>query len=63
MKSKIIILFLLVAIFSGCGTTSKKAAEQENSTSKYEASWESLAQHNEEPDWFQDAKLGIYFHW
>ena len=29
----------------------------------YEENWESLAQHNEAPDWFMDAKLGIYFHW
>jgi alpha-L-fucosidase len=25
--------------------------------------WESLFQHNEAPEWFRDAKLGIYFHW
>jgi len=25
--------------------------------------WESLYEHNEAPEWFQDAKLGIYFHW
>jgi len=25
--------------------------------------WESLAKHNEAPDWFRDAKYGIYFHW
>ncbi|WP_221409487.1 alpha-L-fucosidase [Marinoscillum furvescens] len=29
----------------------------------YEPSWESLAQHEEAPQWLQDAKLGIYFHW
>ncbi len=22
-----------------------------------------MSKHNEEPDWFKDAKLGIYFHW
>ena len=30
---------------------------------RYEASWESLSKHNEAPEWFKDAKLGIYFHW
>ncbi|VGO16338.1 hypothetical protein PDESU_04929 [Pontiella desulfatans] len=30
---------------------------------KYEPSWESLANHNAEPEWLKDAKLGIYFHW
>ena len=30
---------------------------------KYEPDWESLSKHDAAPDWFQDAKLGIYFHW
>ena len=30
---------------------------------KYEESWESLSQVNQTPDWFLDAKLGIYAHW
>lgn len=30
---------------------------------KFEENWASLARHNEEPEWFKDAKLGIYFHW
>jgi alpha-L-fucosidase len=30
---------------------------------KYEPNWESLAKHNIEPEWFKDAKFGIYFHW
>lgn len=29
---------------------------------KYTADWESLKQH-ETPEWFTDAKFGIYFHW
>ncbi|MFY0652463.1 MAG: alpha-L-fucosidase [Cyclobacteriaceae bacterium] len=29
----------------------------------YEASWESLDKINPSPDWFQDAKFGIYAHW
>ena len=28
----------------------------------YESSWESLAEHPD-PEWFRDAKFGIYFHW
>ena len=28
----------------------------------YDANWESLKKH-ETPDWFRDAKFGIYFHW
>ncbi|MBN1765166.1 MAG: alpha-L-fucosidase [Sedimentisphaerales bacterium] len=29
----------------------------------YEPRLESLARHTEAPEWFQDAKIGIYFHW
>jgi alpha-L-fucosidase len=30
---------------------------------EYTTDWESLSMHNQAPDWFQDAKFGIYFHW
>ncbi|MDF7825582.1 alpha-L-fucosidase [Pontiellaceae bacterium B12227] len=30
---------------------------------KYEPTWESLAKHEAAPEWLEDAKLGIYFHW
>lgn len=29
----------------------------------YQANWASLEKHNPAPDWFRDAKFGIYFHW
>lgn len=29
----------------------------------YDPDWESLSTHEAAPQWFQDAKLGIYFHW
>jgi alpha-L-fucosidase len=29
----------------------------------FEPTWESLAKHDEAPEWFRDAKFGIYFHW
>ena len=32
-------------------------------TETYEPSWESLANHEAAPQWFRDAKFGIYFHW
>ncbi|WP_167607566.1 alpha-L-fucosidase [Maribellus sediminis] len=40
---------------------SSKQTKQE--VNVYEPTWESLAQHNSQPEWFKDAKLGIYFHW
>src|SRR5450759_2240719 len=30
---------------------------------QYTASWTSLDTHNPAPEWFQDAKFGIYYHW
>ena len=30
---------------------------------RYFPDWRSLAQHEEAPEWFRDAKFGIYFHW
>ena len=29
----------------------------------YREDWDSLAAHNESPEWFKNAKFGIYFHW
>lgn len=29
----------------------------------YSAEWASLKKYDEAPEWFRDAKLGIYFHW
>jgi alpha-L-fucosidase len=29
----------------------------------YQPAWASVDQHNPAPEWFQDAKFGIYFHW
>ena len=57
MKIKVLSYMLLFLLLYACGSEGKK--EQ----IKYEETWESLAKHNEEPAWFQDAKLGIYFHW
>jgi len=38
-------------------------AEQISNFNEYTADWTSLATHNQSPEWFADAKLGIYFHW
>ncbi|HET6704963.1 alpha-L-fucosidase, partial [Amycolatopsis sp.] len=31
--------------------------------SSYTPSWSSVDQHPPAPEWFQDAKFGIYYHW
>jgi len=60
---KLLVLPLAVLLSS----TSCKQKETENKgeaqeTAKYTADWESLKQH-ETPEWFLDAKFGIYCHW
>ena len=54
---------LLFALLLGsCGPAPAETEPAETPAPRYEASWESLRQ-KETPDWFRDAKLGIYFHW
>ena len=41
----------------------KVAASFEVNAQKYTPTWESVNTHNPAPEWFQDAKFGIYWHW
>ena len=34
-----------------------------NAEGQYEPTWESLSQYGEAPEWFRDAKFGIWAHW
>jgi len=40
-------------------TATARAEEQKT----YQPNWQSLAAHEEAPEWYRDAKFGIYFHW
>ncbi|MGL1885130.1 MAG: alpha-L-fucosidase [Reichenbachiella sp.] len=60
---KISQLIAIILLLQTCRTVSMDDTTEAVEQLKYEANWESLAKHNEEPDWFLDAKLGIYFHW
>ncbi|MHC4657768.1 MAG: alpha-L-fucosidase [Planctomycetota bacterium] len=51
-------LFLCI-VLSSCSIREA----QPDAGAQYTADWESLKKHNEAPDWFRDAKFGIYFHW
>src|SRR5210317_2006788 len=56
MKTKTFIqLTLLLVFLMACNT--------ESEVQKYEPNFESLEQVNPVPEWFKDAKFGIYFHW
>jgi alpha-L-fucosidase len=39
------------------------ASDAATETPPFEPNWASVAQHQAAPEWFRDAKLGIYFHW
>ncbi|MEQ9286219.1 MAG: alpha-L-fucosidase [Cyclobacteriaceae bacterium] len=58
MKSTFIrISFYLLITF--CWNTQVQSQDNQ----KYDSDWESLSQVNPAPDWFRDAKFGIYAHW
>lgn len=40
-----------------------RADDVKAATGPYEPTWASLAKHKAAPEWFRDAKFGIYFHW
>lgn len=47
---------LLLAVFA-------PALKATPTNTTYKATWASVDTHNPSPEWFQDAKFGIYFHW
>ncbi|MDX1283555.1 MAG: alpha-L-fucosidase, partial [Draconibacterium sp.] len=56
--SKLLFFILTITSLSFTSVTKKENQESE----KYKADWESLKKHKT-PDWFLDAKFGIYCHW
>jgi len=58
-----IFLMMLLVSFLLPSCRSSKLAIEKDLEAGYDEHWESLARVNEEPDWFRDAKFGIYFHW
>jgi len=44
-------------------TAARADEEIANTKRRYSENWASLADHDEAPAWFQDAKFGIYTHW
>lgn len=54
-------LLCVATLFTAC----KKApdSQAESSDVRFEETWESLSTIDREPEWYKDAKFGIYFHW
>ena len=57
MKNVIVLTFILSLFFAPCAIAKKKTKVK-----KFEGTIESLEQYTC-PEWFQDAKFGIYLHW
>ncbi len=57
MKGIIIIFICIISMISG-----KENVKEKMQTGKFEPKWESLKQY-EIPEWFRDAKFGIWAHW
>ncbi len=49
---------ILLSILISCTVSNEKML-----TGKYDPTWESLSQYNQAPEWFRDAKFGIWAHW
>lgn len=62
MRTKLIASAWVFFLCVSCGSAPKNDSEKVTKF-EYQPCWESLAQHNEAPNWFRDAKFGIYFHW
>ena len=58
-KPIFILLSLWFVLANGCVNNRQP---QESKTTPYEANWESIGQY-QIPDWFSDAKFGIFIHW
>ena len=61
------VFFLLVAVLAAVGSAAPAAeplpASREIAAGLFQPNWESLTAHYECPEWFRDAKLGIWAHW
>jgi len=63
---KFTLLFIILLVFGACSEHNKNAKVGAETTAtqvkKYEPNWESLADYKI-PDWYSDAKFGIFIHW
>lgn len=55
--------FKMIALLTGIAFLTSFTSMAQTNQSQFEPNWKSLSKHQEAPDWFRDAKLGIYFHW
>ncbi len=61
LNYKILIISGLILLFFSCQNSSQ--SNNKKAEAIFEETWESLSKIDREPEWFKDAKFGIYFHW
>ncbi len=59
--NRLFLIIILASVIASCKTGS--VTKGPHNDAKFEETWESLATIEREPEWFKDAKFGIYFHW
>ena len=60
MTNKYSIFIIVLAIISfACSSSTNQTTGQK----QFEPNFESLSRKEAAPEWFADAKLGMYFHW
>ncbi|KAA6328823.1 hypothetical protein EZS27_022304, partial [termite gut metagenome] len=68
MKKSIIIYLLPVLLLVSCQNKTKSTINIESvaspkGTEVFQPNWENIAQNYQFPEWFCDAKFGIFIHW
>ncbi len=61
MKTQLLLIASFL-ILTSCNTNKQVVVTPKNAVKHFEPNWESLSQY-ECPEWFRDAKFGIYTHW
>ena len=59
---KIVFIPILIS-FGLISCVQNKKGDVKSPEKIYKADWDALSQYNEAPEWFKDAKFGIYAHW
>lgn len=63
MKILNLLSLMLMLCFLACKDQVEQVDQSKQQTTEYEPNFESLKKHGAAPEWFADAKLGMYFHW
>lgn len=63
MKRRINTSFWIVMIIVVVVSCRQSQESKQLPVAQFEETWESLSTINRDPEWFKDAKFGIYFHW